>query len=260
MNNAMAILAHALRMLIHEPGTTLRVITPALLIVLASVVAAVVLVPDTLTALQSTPETFVAPSPSSIMLMLLIAAAGLVGYALMAILWHRHVLLNGTEARDILRPGSAIILGYLWRAIILALVQFLIAIPIAIAIAIIGGIGSALTGAAVAFFVIGILAGILFVWIALRLSVVLPAAALGNSMRIKESWEVTAPIAKTLWSLAVLLAMLNVAISLITVVILPDSAVIAMGLQTMVYIVEGLVFISVLTTLYGHLVEGRSLG
>jgi hypothetical protein len=26
------------------------------------------------------------------------------------------------------------------------------------------------------------------------------------------------------------------------------------------YIIEGLVFVSVLTTLYGHLIEGRSLG
>jgi hypothetical protein len=110
------------------------------------------------------------------------------------------------------------------------------------------------------FFAVGILAGILFVWVALRLSVVLPAAALGNGMRIGESWAATAPVSNALWGVAVLLALLNVVISLITVAVLPDGLAIAMIVQTVIYIVEGLVFISVLTTLYGHLVEGRSLG
>lgn len=259
MNNALAILAHALRMLVHEPATTLRVITPALLIVLASVIAAAVFAPDALAAFQATPDTFVAPAASSMFLLLFLSIVGLVGYALMAILWHRHVLLNAAEADSALRPGTDVILGYLWRAIILALVQFLVAIPVGIAIAVLGGVGAALSGGVGLFFVVGILAGVFFVWVALRLSVVLPAAALGKSMRIGESWAVTAPIANTLWGVALLLALLNVAISLITVAILPDGFAIAMIVQTMIYIIEGLVFISVLTTLYGHLVEGRSL-
>lgn len=260
MNNAMALLAHALRMLTHEPGTTFRVIAPALLIVIGSAVAAVVLAPDALLSLQTDPENFVLPPPSSIFLLLFLGLAGLVGYALMAILWHRHVLLNGTEDQTGLRPGFSVILPYLWRATVLALVQFLAAIPIGMAIAIVGSIGAALSFGVTLFLIMGILAGVLFVWIALRLSVVLPAAALGNTMRISKSWEVTAPIANTLWGLAVLLAALNLIISLATAAIMPDGFAMAMIMHTVIYILEGLVFISVLTTLYGHLVEGRSLG
>lgn len=260
MKNAMAILAHALRMLTHEPGTTFRVIAPALFTVLINTVAAIIMAPEALIALQSTPDTFVLPPRSSIFLLTFLGLVGLIGYALMAILWHRHVLLNETEGQTGLRPGLSVILSYLWRAILLALVQFLVAIPIGVAIAIVGGVGAAISDGVALFFVVGILAGVLFVWIALRLSVVLPAAALGNTMRISESWQATAPIANTLWGLAVLLAVLNVIISLATAAITPDGYAVAMVVQTVVYIVEGLVFISVLTTLYGHLVEGRSLG
>jgi len=48
-------------------------------------------------------------------------------------------------------------------------------------------------------------------------------------------------------------------ISLISNAILPDGIGMSVIMQTLIFIIEGLVFISVLTTLYGHLVEGRSL-
>jgi len=259
VNNALAILTHAIRMLLHEPGTTLRVIAPALLGVLASVIAAAILVPDALIAIQSTPDTFVAPAPSSAMLLLFLSIAGLIGYALMAILWHRYVLINGADEGGHIKAGFSVLLGYLWRAIILALVQFLIAIPVGIAIAVFGGMGAAMSGGLTVFLVVGVLAGIFFIWVALRLSVVLPAAALGQTMRITESWQVTATISNALWGVAVLLALMNLVISLISNAILPDGIGMSVIMQTLIFIIEGLVFISVLTTLYGHLVEGRSL-
>ena len=66
----MALLSHALRMLTHEPGTTFRVIAPALLIVIGSAVAAVVLAPDALLSLQADPENFVSLPRSSKFLLL----------------------------------------------------------------------------------------------------------------------------------------------------------------------------------------------
>lgn len=264
MTKALAIFAHALRMLTHEPTTTFRVIAPALLVVLASVIAAVILVPDTLAGLQAPPEAAPnevnLPDGSSALTLLLLTIAAVVGYALMAILWHRHVLLNGTGVDSTLAAGTSVIGGYLWRAFIVGAVQFLIAIPIAIVVAILGGVGAALTGGVALLFVLGVLAGVIFVWLALRLSVVLPAAALGNSMRVGESWEATAQISRALWGLAALLALINASVSLISAAIVPDGLALSMAVQTVIFILEGLVFISVLTTLYGHLVEGRPLG
>lgn len=261
MNDAMAILAHALRMLVHEPGTTFRVIMPALLVVIGSAIAAAVFGSDALVALQATPEEFTLPSGSSILLLFALGLAGLVGYALMAILWHRHVLLNGDNRHTDLRPDTGIVLGYLWRAIVLGFVQFLVAIPIGMAIAILGGAGAAISGGMNAglFIIIGVLAGVLFIWVALRLSVVLPAAALGQIMRIGESWQVTAPAANALWGVAVLLAVLNTILTYLGAAIAPGDPAMSLVFQTIIYIIEGLVFVSVLTTLYGHLVEHRPL-
>ena len=261
MNDAMAILAHALRMLVHEPGTTFRVITPALLLVLGSAIGAMVFASDAIVALQVVTETMEMPPASSILLLFGLGLIGLIGYALMAILWHRHVLLNG-DARDTdLRPDTSVILGYIWRAIILGFVQFLVAIPIGMAIAILGGIGAAFSGGAnmILFTIVGVAAGVIFIWIGLRLSVVLPAAALGNLMRVGESWQVTAPVANALWGVAVLLAVINTILTFVSTAILPGDPALSLVFQTIIYIVEGLVFVSVLTTLYGHLVENRPL-
>ena len=259
MNQALAILAHALRMLTHEPAMTLRVIAPALLIIVGTVSVALATMQDTLVAFQTAPESFALPEGAPVLLMFLLLIAGLVGTSLLAILWHRHVLLNGTGIDSDLRAGTAVILGYLWRALVLGAVQFLIAIPIIIAMTIIGTAVASIGGTAL-FPLITVAASLLFIWIALRISVVLPAAALGTSMRIGESWEATAPAANTLWSVALLFSLINLGVGLLANIIMPDNLTLAIIVQTLVYILEALVFISVLTTLYGHLIEGRSLG
>ncbi|NNE52706.1 MAG: hypothetical protein HKN30_09925, partial [Sulfitobacter sp.] len=46
MQSALAIIAHALRMLIFETGTTLRVISPALILVIGSSLLALYLTPE----------------------------------------------------------------------------------------------------------------------------------------------------------------------------------------------------------------------
>ncbi len=258
MTNAIAILTHALRMLAYEPATTFRVIAPALLLVMLSAVVGAIMLPDALIAFQVNPQDFDLPSASSMLLLMGLGIIGLIGYALMAILWHRHVLLNGAEEHANLSPSAAVLGGYIWRAFILALVQILIALPIALVMILFLSLG----GGIIPGFsmVIGVLAGVLFIWFALRLSVILPAAALGKSLRISESWQVTAPIADTLWGLALLLAVLNMVASLVVGVITPNSIGAAMIAQTVLYVIDGLVFVSVLTTLYGHLLEGRPLG
>ena len=128
-------------------------------------------------------------------------------------------------------------------------------------IAILGGIGSAFSGGVnmILFVIIGVISGVIFIWVGLRLSVVLPAAALGNLMRIGESWQVTTPAANALWGVAVLLAVLNTVLSYIGTFFVPADLAMALVFQTAIYIIEGLIFVSVLTTLYGHLVEGRAL-
>lgn len=260
MNTALAILAHALRMLIFETTTTVRVIMPALVLVLGCSLAIAVFAPDMVTLMQVAPDVPTPPAPQTALSFLVFGVIGLMGYALMAILWHRHVLLNGAERPENLRPDSRIFFGYIWRAIVVGFAQMVAAIPITLLIGVMGSsiIQNNPTGPLATL--LGLIGGIVFVWIAMRLSVVLPSAAIGRPMSMRESWNTTKPAAPALWGVAVLLSGLNMCVYMISATLLPETGTVPMLVQTVIYIFEGLVFVSILTTLYGHLVEGRSLG
>lgn len=256
MQAAVAIIAHALRMLIFETGTTLRVLMPALLIVLGSSLLAALLTGDTLIVLQTDPQRLIADPPDNLLLVGFLGLAGLVGYALMAILWHRHVLLSGMDRGQVMRPNAGILAGYILKAITLGLVQFVASIPIVL------GMGALITlggGSAAAIALSGLLGSLAFIWIALRLSLILPAAALGERMTILDSWEASAQASGTMFWVAALLTGLNWAAYSLVSTLIPGMSPGALIVQTLFYILEGLVFVSVLTTFYGHLVEGRSL-
>lgn len=256
MHKATAFFAHALNMLFDAPSTTLRVILPAILWVMGSAALAGVFADDALRAVQRALQSPAPPPNDQLLVLMICGVAGILGYALMAVLWHRHVLLDRSAPAEV-RPGMKIYWGYVWRAIVLGFAQFLAAISLGLAMMLLSGLTGSGTSA---LMLIGLVAGVAFLWVALRLSLVLPAAAMGQVMPIRESWQVTAPLASTLWALAVLLAVVNTMLGVISGVLLPDDPGVRLLLDSVLYIIEGLVFISVLTTLYGHLVEGRKLG
>ncbi len=261
MNTAMAIISHAVRMLTYDTRTTLQILLPPLALVVGSAAAAAVLAPSALHLLYIQVPNEDLPTVASLAVLLGLGIIGLTGYALMAILWHRHVLLNGDARSAALRPDVTTVFSYLWRATLVGLVQMLVSIPIAFAMALVGGAALS-TGASpslLIFVVLGVLSGVLFLWVALRISVVLPAAAMDRKMRIAESWQITASAATPILGVALILALLNGVISLAATTLLPDAPGVRLVFETAIYALEGLVFISVLTTLYGHLVEGRPL-
>ncbi|MEP5729276.1 MAG: hypothetical protein ABJL67_07855 [Sulfitobacter sp.] len=260
MNTALAILAHALRMLVFDPATTLRVLMPAVLLVLGCSTGIAIWAPDVITLMNATPETIVPLAPGSALAFIVFGFAGLLGYALMAVLWHRHVLLNGAEQRDALHPSPAIFFGYLWRAVIVAIVQLIATIPVLLVMATLGSIFWGVGFATLSASLLALGASVIFIWIALRLSVVLPAAAMGHRIPVRESWRLTSNVFGELWGVALLLTGMNTLVYYITSAVLPIEGTLALLAQTAIFIIEGLVFISVLTTLYGNLVEGRSIG
>ena len=260
MNTALAILAHALRMLVFEVATTIRVVLPALLLVFGCSIAIAFFAPDTVAMMQSPVGENTPPRVGSALSFLIFGTIGLLGYALMAILWHRHVLLNGAENPQELRPAPRIFWTYIWRAIIVACLQLVAAVPITLAMGFMGAPFDLTSPTSLPATFIGLLGSIVFVWIALRLSLVLPAAAIGYAMGVPRSWEITNPVTNQLWGVALLLTGLNMCVYALATVVLPDAGTITVVAQTLIFVVEGLVFVSALTTLYGHLVEGRSLG
>ena len=167
-----------------------------------------------------------------------------------AVAWHRATLL-GEESGWVPPLHGGLVLGYLGRSLLLAIVVGL-ATSLAGAVAgllvlpLLGGAGVGVIGA-VAFFV----AMILFY----RLAVVLPAGAVGAPLTVAEAWGATRGHTNTVVALALLTAVLGFVLQL---------PVAAGGGFALVYLLvvqwaELMIAVSVLTVLYGHLVEDRPL-
>ena len=105
MQDAVTIISHALRMLIFETATTVRVLAPALLLVFGAAIGAFLLYEDTLSALMAPTEANLEAEVGNLGGILAIGLVWLLGYTLMAVLWHRHVLLSGMEREAVMRPS-----------------------------------------------------------------------------------------------------------------------------------------------------------
>ena len=93
-------------------------------------------------------------------------------------------------------------------------------------------------------------------YISFRLSIVLPAKALGSEMKIGEAWEHTRRVSTALIAAVLVIVVVQVVLGFL-VEGLPDLLSIVIGLiLDWVVLMFG---ISILTTLYGYCVEGREL-
>lgn len=252
MTTAPALFTHAVRMILHDPATTLRVLMPGILLIIASSFGIAHFMPEALLSPVITPDQMQDISAADAGAMLLSGLAGIAGYVVLAVFWHRHVLLMGDARETALFPGMGVMGGYLWRVILVALIQTAAALPI-VAVS-----GIVATVAPVVF--AGLVASVLFFWIALRVSLILPAAAMGRALKIGESWEATAPMSAQIWGLALILGVLSSIFAIVLGQLGSAQSTAGLWFQTLSFLVEGLISVSILTTLYGHLVEGRPLG
>ncbi|EAR53063.1 membrane protein, putative [Oceanicola granulosus HTCC2516] len=195
-------------------------------------------------------------NPGSALLILLVMlplALFILGWV--AVTWHRFILLE--EYPD---PVPAVsgrpIWPYVGKSVGLAVVLMLVFIPLSL---VVGLVATPLVmlneffGAALA----GILLGVVFSYFWLRWALILPAAAIGRPMSMGESWRITKPLSSDIVGVSLLLALLNFALSLVA---LPfGGGVVGTVLALVVDWFTMMVGLSVLTTLFGHLVEKRAL-
>lgn len=258
MGSAIAILMQALRSLLQSPATTLRVILPALVLLGGVGVLMLTVAPDLLRFGFVQDGAPFWPQGGSGLIWAGLIILAVCGYALMAILWHRHGLSEG----DVGWPPVRIVFGYLWRVLLISLIQVLISIVLVIPLLI--SIASATPDAGQpslpAMLLTTFMTGLLLIWLSLRLSLVLPAAALGQRMGFGESWSITAPLVRPLWGVATLLAALNTLLSGLLGLIGSTTPALTLLVEAPVYVAQGLLIFSVLTTLYAFLVQDRPMG
>jgi len=172
-----------------------------------------------------------------------------------AVTWHRFVLLEEYPA-TLPAVSDRNIGAYAWQSVKIGLAM--------VGVAMIMGVLFALTvlplmsaGSVTATLVYTLVIGLVIGYISLRVSVCLPAVAVGKQMGIRDSWTVTAKVSGAIFALAVLLAVFNLILTFPAVYITwPPLALIYDLITTWIVLMVG---VSVLTTLYGNLVEGREL-
>ena len=175
-----------------------------------------------------------------------------------AVGWHRYVLL-------VEQPGAALpefhgdrMLAYFGRTLLIVLIVALVGFVIGVCV----GLLSAIAGTRVAG-----LSGVLYVAaifipalvISFRLCGSLPSAALGAEAGIADAWRKTAGQTGAFLTLAVITTVLSFAIDSPALMIAAPASVASGVWLAITGWIKLMVGISILTTLYGHYIEGREL-
>lgn len=201
---------------------------------------------------------------------LLIVIFAVVAYCWAAVGWHRYVLLEETGNGFLPIWRGDRVGDYFGRAFLVGLVVILAVLGGGLVV----GIVAAITQSVAVAIVLGIGLVLGASWVATRIGLILPAAALGERMRISESWAVTRPVASQillpLIVIALVVGVIQQVILLIfgetvttqtfgtvtTQVVLTLPGQIVNGVVSWLQI---LINLALMTTLYGNLVEGRQL-
>lgn len=256
LNIPINILARAFRLIFAQPLQTLRVIRPSLVAGLAAILLAVVAIAVIDGAEDRNASTIGLP------LLVLLVTVPLVIYAAIAfaVYWHRHALLLG-DARDEMMKAPK---GTFSRYVMDAATNFLIALAAALPVGFVVGFMAALTDNSASpdsWFLVGLNAvmAMFLSWIVLRVSLILPATSVGQKFTIEKSWAATRTMSKDIFWTAVLLGVLNAVGMTLAAGLVELAPFLGLLAQLSHLLFQSLLYVSVLSTLYGHLVQGRPL-
>ena len=184
-------------------------------------------------------------------------------FAWVAVTWHRFILLEEYPA-TVPAVADRPILPYIGKSLILGLIFIAAAIPVLF-----------VSGAVMAIFVdpsemamgrfsipatiIGIASAAALGWVWFRFAVVLPGTAIGKPMTIGEGWAATARIASPLFMAVLIMVAINIVVAELLGATFGDANTLSTIVQIIVQWISLMVGVSMLTTIYGHVVEGREL-
>jgi len=178
---------------------------------------------------------------------------------MVAVAWHRFILREEVPAGPVPAINGAALVSYIIAGLILGLIVILVAIPVGIVVGLLFA-PVAISSGGEPGVVIGFLALTLtylpIAYVVYRISPILPSAALEARMPLKEAWYATGTSGAAFVVLTV--------VSVLAGLLLNAPAAILPGILGSVWSflanwVSILVGASVLTTIYGHYVEGRPL-
>lgn len=184
---------------------------------------------------------------------LLVIAVAVLANLWIAVAWHRYILRVEVPETVIPPLRADRMLAYFGRMMAIGIV---LAIPMMILMGVAGPVatGGGALGMLMTTAIVAVPVSVLF----FRVSAILPAAALGVPLKLAEAWRRTAGATGALAGLAVLFLVASLVIDL-PAVAMPRGSVPELVWLGLTGWVKAMVGISILTTMYGHYIEGRSL-
>lgn len=250
---AIAIIRHSLRLLLRNWRAALKISAiPFVIMALGTMIQ--------LNLLSTIAATFPEPGKQASIVPLVITGLVIyVGVLWAAVSWHRHVLLE--EPASVFPPLRVDrVLSYFGHSLLVSLIMAGVALPIVVLVSLwFSQIG---TGAFSNVLML-LIVGLPLVSIGLRLSTGLPGAALGQARPLSTAWQATKGRMGCFVTLALIGLIAQFVLTRITAAFvapfLTDVQVIALLPAVLIDWLSVLVTVSVMTTLHGHFVQGRTL-
>ena len=275
--NGLTILAHSFRQVVGNLGMAIRVSGWLVLIYAIIVVALLNMVPEFLQAAIDQDaeglERAVAAMEGSGGVIFISFLAVLIfliwSISLIAIVWHRYILLEETPRGFVPYRKGLRVFRYFWFGLLIAILAGLVLAILAflsglflgpLLVSSMGSGASKLSAGAIAgTFLVGLAIGLVVLVIYFRMALILPAVALDERLTIGQAWDKTTGHGGSIFVLALALAFVNGVVPYaITFVFggLPWVDLVLSGLFQWFYFMLN---ISILSTLYGHIVQKREV-
>ena len=248
-----ALFSHSVGMLVRNFGDLLRVfLMPSLLII--AICAAFFKMTGLWEVMQWGAVTQLPEDSGLFGPMFLVVVLSLLIGMWSVVAWHRFVLLEEMPQGWVPPVQGDRVLAYFGRSVQIALVLICLTLPVALVALL---LATMLSGAgSTVLSLLDVPVSIVVTYFVLRLSVLLPAAALGASMGLREAWNTTSGAFGDLLGLSAILVALQYAAQFI-LESTAGSPTIAAAISLVVSVALALINISLLTTLFGHYAEGR---
>ena len=250
---AISILVHSIRLLFNNLDAALRI----------SIVPYVILtVVNTYFQIQIAPYQDPSNMPATIpgggfwfMMFLAIIAMIVIGLWI-AVAWHRYILLEEISGGLIPQFHGNLVLSYFGRGL---LIGILCAIAAFFAGMVIGFIAGVLMGPIAGGVVGGTAGAIVGLILFYRMCPILPAAAVGRNLSVRDAMAATTGQGGTIISLAVIGGLVIIILQLPSLIGGDPLSPISLVYSAVIGWFTTLIGVSVLTTFYGHFVEGREI-
>ena len=204
------------------------------------------------------PEQAMAALGSGGFLGLITAILAIIAFVWIAVAWHRYVLLDEMPAGQFPEFNSSRLLSYGGYSLLIGLIGLVLSFIVS---AVVGIVAIPLLSM-VGVFITGLLALAAVLIVGYRLAPILPAIAIGKPITLRQAWDATNNANIPIIVLAVVSAVAALIIDIPAFVLTmagPIGGFLALLWTLATGWLKMIVGVSILTTLYGHYIEGRAI-